>query len=102
MRFKARFLGKGVLILAVIALLAYIVMLLWNAVVPGVFAGVRAVDYREALCLLVLSRILFGGLRGRGGFSRRQWQRLENLTPEERARFRGRECRPSRDGEINP
>jgi len=88
MRFKARLVGRGVLILAAIAVLGLVVMLLWNAIVPSVFSGIRALDYPHALGLLVLSRILLGGFRGRGGLPGRRWQRLENLTPEERARFR--------------
>ena len=99
MWFKARFVGRGVLIFAAIAVLGYVVMLLWNAVVPGVFSGIGTLDYRQALCLLVLSRILFGGFRGRGGLPGRRWQRLENLTPEERARFRRGECRPNKETE---
>ena len=99
MRFKARFVGRAVLILAAIAVLGLVVMLLWNAIVPGVFLGVRTLDYRQALGLLVLSRILFGGFRGRGGRSGRGWQRLENLTPEERARFRKRRCGPNEETE---
>jgi hypothetical protein len=99
MRFKTRFLGRAVLILAVIAVLGLVVEFLWNATVPGVFLGVRTLDYRQALGLLVLSRILFGGFRGRGGRSMRGWQRLENLTPEERARFRKRRCGPNEETE---
>jgi hypothetical protein len=99
MWFKARVLGRGVLILAAIAVFGLVVMLLWNAVVPGVFSGTRTLDYRQALCLLVLSRILFGGFRGRGGRPGRRWQRLENLTPEERRRFRRGECRPNEETE---
>jgi len=94
MRFKARFAGRVALILAAIAVLGIVVMLLWNAIVPGLFLGVRSLDYRQALGLLVLSRILFGGFRGRGGMPGRRWQRLENLTAEERARFRRGDCRP--------
>jgi len=99
MRFKARFAGRVALILAAIAVLGIVVMLLWNAIVPGLFLGVRSLDYRQALGLLVLSRILFGGFRGRGGMPGRRWQRLENLTPEERARFRRGDCRPSKETE---
>ena len=92
MRFKARYLGLGVLFLAGIALLGWVLMMLWNAIVPDVFSGVRALEYRQALGLLVLSRILFG-FRGRGGFrGGRRWQRMENLTPEERAQFRSGSC----------
>jgi hypothetical protein len=71
------------------ALLALIVMLLWNAVMPAVFVGSRTMDYPHALGLLVLSRILFGGFRGRGGWhQRRHWRRWEALTPEEREQFK--------------
>lgn len=77
MRFLAKFLGIAVLAVAGIGLLGWVVMALWNAVLPGVFIGVRAIDYRQALGLLVLSRILFGGFRGRGRFPGRRWQRLE-------------------------
>ncbi len=101
MRFKVRLVGRGLLILAAIAVLGYVVMLLWNAVVPGVFSGIRTVNYRQALCLLVLSRILFGGFRGRGGLPGRRWQRLESLTPEERARFRRGDCRPNKEPESS-
>jgi len=94
-------LGRGVLILAAIAILGLIVMLLWNAIVPGVFSGIRTLDYRQALGLLVLSRILFGGFRSRG-IPGRRWQRLENLTPEERARFRRGSCRPNNETESSP
>ncbi len=99
MRFKARWVGRGVLILVAIAVLGLVVMLLWNAVVPVVFSGARSLDYRQALALLVLSRILFGGFGRRGGIRRRRWQRMEHLTPEERARFRRGDCRPDREAE---
>jgi hypothetical protein len=94
--------GGGLLVLAAIAALGLIVMLLWNALVPGVFPGVRTLDYREALGLLVLSRILFGGFRGGGGLRGRRWQRLEHLAPEERERLRRRACRPQDDAERVP
>jgi hypothetical protein len=92
MKFRARFVGKALLGICALAVLGWVVMTLWNAIIPGVFVGVRAVDYRQALGLLVLSRLLFGGFRGRGGFSGgRRWQRrLEGMTPEERANLRDR------------
>ena len=99
MRFKAWFVGRAFLILLGIAILGLMVMFLWNAILPGVFPGVRILEYRQALGLLVLSRILVGGLRGRGGGAGRRWQRLENLTPEERARFRKRRCVPNGETE---
>jgi hypothetical protein len=67
-----------------------IVRLLWNALLPDLF-GFPAVTFWQALGLLALGRILFGGFGFRGG-SRRGgraalWARM---TPEERERFRQR------------
>jgi hypothetical protein len=74
-----------------VALLGYVVMSLWNAVLPAV-TGLHAITFVQALGLLVLSRILFGGLRGwgrRGGHWRARMQaRWQQMTPEERERFR--------------
>lgn len=52
-------------ILAFLAV-AYVVMRLWNWLVPGAFNGPR-LQYKYALGLLLLSRILFGGFGPRGG-----------------------------------
>jgi hypothetical protein len=86
---------KGVAILAIVAavlaLIGTVVMLLWNALVPPLFHG-PPLSYWQAVGLLLLSRILFGGLRGRTGgwhWRQRRWrERWEQLTPEERARLR--------------
>ncbi len=96
---------KGLKMLAFAALavllLGYVVMSLWNAVLPAV-TGLHTISLLQALGLLVLSRILFGGLRGRG-YGGRHWrarmqERWQQMTPEERERFRnasnfGHPCR---------
>jgi len=88
MRFKARFLGKAVIGVIAIAAMGWVVMSLWNAVIPAIFIGGRAIDYLHALGLLFLSRILFGGFRGHGGcHKRRFWRKWESMTPDERAQF---------------
>jgi hypothetical protein len=82
-----------VLALAVIAVLGFVVMSLWNWLIQTLFRGPQ-LDYWQAVGVLVLSRILFGGLRGRGGRHRHWrermfWQeRWANMTPEERERMR--------------
>jgi hypothetical protein len=89
--------AKGVAIavaaIAFIGVFSAVVMLLWNYLVPVLFHGPE-LSYWQALGLLVLCRILFGGIRARGmhgHFGRRRWrERWESLTPEERERLRQR------------
>lgn len=97
MRGRARWILGAILIIpvviAVAALLGLVVMQLWNALVPELFHG-PSLGYWQAVGLLVLSRLLFGGLRGRGGWRghwRHRWrERWEQMTPEERAQLRER------------
>jgi hypothetical protein len=74
---------------AAVAVAAYLVMSLWNFVLPAV-TGLRAISFAQALGLLVLSRLLFGGWRGRGGWHwrRRLRERWEQMTPEQREQMR--------------
>ena len=72
--------------------------LLWNWLLPPLF-GFREITFGQALGLLVLCRILFGGSRWhRSPGSRirhRLRARMERMTAEERERFRrgmGRGC----------
>lgn len=96
MRHAVRWSVKGLAVLAAVAafvaVLSLAVMLLWNSLVPELFRG-PSLQYWQAFGLLLLSRILFGGLRGRGGWHghwrQRLWrERWESMTPEERARLR--------------
>ncbi|MBJ9625781.1 hypothetical protein [Burkholderia multivorans] len=89
MNFRIRCAGKALLAVIAIVVLGWLVMMLWNWVMPALFAGARTIDFAHALGLLVLSRILFGGFRGhRGWHGRRHWRRWESMTPEERERVR--------------
>src|SRR5437016_3325859 len=69
-----------------------VVMLLWNWLAPALF-GLRQITFWQALGLLALCRILFGGF-GLGGGSprsrsrRRMRERWEKMTDEERESFR--------------
>ena len=76
------------------------VMLLWNALMPQIF-GLPQINYLHALGLLLLMRILFGGL-GNGGWGaagdrrhlhhdnklREKWM---NMSEDERLEFIKRE-----------
>lgn len=87
----ARCIKFGLLAVAGIAVVTWVVMHLWNALLPGLFAGVSPIGYWQALGVLVLSRILFGGLRGGcHGHWRERRARWESLTPEERQQLKGR------------
>jgi uncharacterized membrane protein SpoIIM required for sporulation len=71
-----------------IAIGGAVVRLLWNWLLPPIL-GLPAITFWQALGLLALSRILFGGfgMRGYGPRSRLRG-RWEHMTPEERERFR--------------
>jgi hypothetical protein len=50
--------GVGILWLAWVSITAYIVMRLWNYVIPNIF-NLKELDYWQAFALLVLCKILF-------------------------------------------
>src|SRR5215470_577442 len=65
-----------------------VVMRLWNWLLPPLF-GWKMLTFWQALGLLVLCRVLFGGLGGHGPGPRRRWDhRCRRMTPEERVKFR--------------
>ena len=81
----------AVLFVVVLAGLGFVVMGLWNWLMPALF-GLKVIGYWQAMGLLILSKILFGGLhgpRGRSGYRlhgmRERWKQR---TPEEREKFR--------------
>jgi len=112
MKGKYRFLKAVkfvVMIAAFLAVLGFVVMQLWNWLVPAVFSG-PLVSYWQALGLLVLARLLCGGFRphhhGHHRFGGPPWK---HMTPDEREelrnRFRerwGRACMPGRPPEKDP
>jgi len=64
-----------------------------NRLLPPLF-GWRQITFWQALGILALCRILFGGFgrhgSGRSSFRRRMEERCQHMTPEERERFRQR------------
>ena len=81
---RPRILKIVLLVVVGVAVLTGAVMALWNVLIPTLFAGVPSISFLQALGLLVLSRILFGGFRGRGGPGRMMRHRMAQLTEEER------------------
>jgi hypothetical protein len=74
-----------------VAVVSFLVMSLWNVLMPSIFA-VRSISFWQALGLLMLSKILFGGFRPHTGagprWRRRMMERWEQMTPEEREKFK--------------
>jgi hypothetical protein len=74
-----------------------VVMLLWNALLPALF-HLPVIGFWQALGLLLLTKILFGGFRGggpRGHFKDKMKQKWMNMTPEQKEKFKqewGRRC----------
>lgn len=90
----------GFIVLAIAGVFVFggVVMLLWNALLPALF-HFPLINFWQALGLLLLTKILFGGFRGggpRGPWKDKMKQKWMNMTPEERERFKqewGRRCR---------
>jgi hypothetical protein len=93
------------ILLAVLGVLlfGFIVMRLWNWLMPPLF-GLHSITFVQALGLLILGKILFGGFHRGGGHAR--WrsgmrERWARMTPEQREKFRagmyrcGRSVAPS-------
>ncbi len=86
------FFGIGGLLLG-----GFVVMLLWNAILPDV-TGVEVLTYWQAVGLLLLSRILFGGWKGGGkpgGYNKHtmhknaHWrEKWMNMSVEERLKMK--------------
>jgi hypothetical protein len=75
------------LVLVGVAALGWVVMALWNWLLPELF-GIREISYLQAMGVLLLSKILFGGFRGHcGGHGKWHQHHWEKMTPEEREKF---------------
>jgi hypothetical protein len=77
--------------LVAVAVSGFAVMTLWNWLTPDLF-GWRPIGFWQAFGLLVLTRVLFSGFHG-GPVRHMRWrhrmmERWEQMTPEERERFR--------------
>jgi hypothetical protein len=79
--------------------IGYVLFALWNWLVPTLFNG-PVISYLQALGILLLSKLLFGGFSGgrgwrhschcRGGnyWKEKMRSRMEGMTPEEKEKFK--------------
>jgi len=69
----------------------WIVMALWNFLLPEIL-GVKTVNYWQAMGILILCKILFGGFQFGKGMrdfkDRKMREKMMNLSPEEREKFK--------------
>lgn len=77
---------------ALLFIISAIVMWLWNSCLIDA-TGLNAITYWQAMGILVLSKILFGGFHGfrkRGEHMRKKkfFDKMKNMTPEEQQRFK--------------
>jgi Ca2+/H+ antiporter, TMEM165/GDT1 family len=83
----------GVLLFVTIVIVGFgqAVLQLWNWLMPNIF-GLNRISFWQAVGLLGLSWILFGGFRGGRFFGHRgrymMRERWEKMSPEQRERFR--------------
>jgi hypothetical protein len=90
---RARWVKKGikVALFAIVGLtvFGFLVMGLWNWLAPPVL-GAHTINFWQALGILVLCKILFGGWHGRQGghWKQRMGERWAQMTPEEREKLR--------------
>ena len=88
-RHPARF---GLLFVVMVVVMTLLVMSLWNALLPALF-GLKSISFWNALGLLVLCRVLFGGM-GMGPLmfsmargQRQLHERWMNMSEEEKQAF---------------
>ena len=100
-----------VVLVVIIAFLVFgfVTMHLWNWLMPMIF-GLTPITFWQAIGLVLLSKILFGGFHRHGGGGRANWkrkmeQRWAQMSPEERERMRagmrGRWCGVPPSGKSN-
>jgi hypothetical protein len=79
------------MVLGFIALFSWIVMLLWNSILPDVVHA-NPINFWQAMGLLVLAKILFGGFGGwrnkRHAMRERMHEKWQAMTPDERQKFK--------------
>jgi len=94
--FKGRFIFMPILAAAILSLVSFVVMQLWNNLLPAIL-HVGIITFWQAMGIFILCKILFGfgkgGHRWGGGggapwMRRKMEQKFNNMTPEEKERFK--------------
>ena len=97
--YRGRFIFIPLAVAAFLSLAGFVVMSLWNALIPVIF-HLGVITFWQAIGIFILSKILFGFGKGghRGGapwMKHRMAERFKNMTPEEKEKFKekwGQRC----------
>ncbi|WP_428329997.1 hypothetical protein [Mucilaginibacter sp.] len=103
--YRGRFILIPLAAVAFMALTGFVVMNLWNALLPAII-HVGAITFWQAIGIFVLCKILFGfgkggGHRMGGGapwMRRKMEERFKHMSPEEKEMFKAR----MKDNMCNP
>jgi len=80
-------------IAALLAVVSYVVMLLWNNLLPEIL-HVGTITFWQAMGIFILCKLLFGFGKPGGGGGGGPWmrhkmaQRFKEMTPEDREKFK--------------
>ena len=98
--YRGRFIFIPLAVAAFLSLAGFVVMSLWNALIPVIF-HLGVITFWQAIGIFILCKILFGfgkgGHRGGGApwMKHRMAERFKNMTPEEKEKFKekwGQKC----------
>ena len=92
---KGRFVFIPVMVVAFLSLITYVIMTLWNNILPEVI-HVETITFWQAAGIFILCKLLFGfgrmGGPGRGAAfrKRRLAEKMKHMSPEELEEFKKR------------
>ncbi len=88
-----KIIGFGIMAVVFMAFIGYVLMRLWNGVLVNVTA-LKEITYTQAIGILILSKILFGGFHsncwcGKGNrWKQNMKDKWDKMNPEEREQFK--------------
>ncbi len=90
--FKGKIALYILLAIAMFFVVSAIVMVLWNNLLPEIL-GVKTINFWQAAGILILSKILFGGLSSKNGFGQEKFRKLKEeqmsgMSEEQKEKFK--------------
>lgn len=92
--YKGRFIFIPIAVAAVLSLVSFVVMQLWNHLLPDIL-HVSAITFWQAMGIFILCKILFGFGKGgpKGGgpgrfMKYKMEEKLKHMTPEQQEKFK--------------